>query len=606
MNSNTVTDTNSTFNNNTAIDGHGGAIYNQDSLTITNGTFTNNTSIEGGAIYNFIKVTELDPFNYQIVGMLNVTDSKLLNNNATFGGAIYNLCSEEGFMLPVNNICVVNVNFNSIIGNTASNGTQIYNTEMGNIAVSTINATDNWWGTDNPNTSGNDIVNNGGTCNYDPWNIYPPIAGFTVDQPTGTAPQTVNFTDESSGNVSTYNWDFGDESQDSAEQNPVHTYSLGGTYSVTETVTGPGGSNSTTSTVIITPDTSVPVANASLQSGIFNSNQTVTLTATDNDPNLEIYYTLNGTSPTINSTLYTGPLTISTEGTTTLEFIAEDTAGNISNTVTKNYTIDTIHPTASANTITGLYNTTKNITLTMSEPGTIYYTTDGTTPTTSSNVYSEPIIVNKNTTLRYIAVDDAGNVSSIYTQTYTIDKTIPTASVNVKAGLYNTNKVVTVTMSEPGKIYYTLNGTTPTSISTLYTKPITITSTTTLKYLAIDLASNKSSTYVQNYVIDKTAPKIIKTNPKYYAINVPLKTPLTITFSENILKGINYNDIYVKNLKTGKLVHITKTLSKNTLIISMTKTRLHNDKYIIYIPKNAFKDQAGNIITTYTIPFKTG
>ena len=42
-------------------------------------------------------------------------------------------------MLPVNNICVVNVNFNSIIGNTASNGTQIYNTEMGNIAVSTIN-----------------------------------------------------------------------------------------------------------------------------------------------------------------------------------------------------------------------------------------------------------------------------------------------------------------------------------------------------------------------------------------------------------------------------------------------------------------------------------
>ena len=50
---------------------------------------------EGGAIYNFIKVTELDPFNYQIVGMLNVTDSKLLNNNATFGGAIYNLCSEK-------------------------------------------------------------------------------------------------------------------------------------------------------------------------------------------------------------------------------------------------------------------------------------------------------------------------------------------------------------------------------------------------------------------------------------------------------------------------------------------------------------------------------
>ena len=80
------------------------------------------------------------------------------------------------------------------------------------------------------------------------------------------------------------------------------------------------------------------------------------------------------------------------------------------------------------------------------------------------------------------------------------------------------------------------------------------------KYLAIDLASNKSSINVQNYVIDKVAPTIIKTNPKYNAINVPLTTPLTITFSENILKGINYNDIYVKNVNTGKLVQITKNI----------------------------------------------
>ena len=104
----------------------------------------------------------------------------------------------------------------------------------------------------------------------------------------------------------------------------------------------------------------------------------------------------------------------------------------------------------------------------------------------------------------------------------------------------------------------------------------------------------------------KSAPTIIKTNPKYDAINIPLTTPLTITFSENILKGINYNNIYVKNVNTGKLVQITKTLSKNTLTIKMTKSRLHNDKYIIYIPKDAFKDLAGNQTVAYTIKFKTG
>jgi hypothetical protein len=98
----------------------------------------------------------------------------------------------------------------------------------------------------------------------------------------------------------------------------------------------------------------------------------------------------------------------------------------------------------------------------------------------------------------------------------------------------------------------------------------------------------------------------IKTNPKYNAINVPLTTPLTITFSENILKGITYNNIYVKNVKTGKLVQITKTISKNTLIIKTTKSRLHNDKYIINIPKSAFKDLAGNLTAAYTIKFKTG
>jgi hypothetical protein len=104
---------------------------------------------------------------------------------------------------------------------------------------------------------------------------------------------------------------------------------------------------------------------------------------------------------------------------------------------------------ASANTTSGLYNSTQLVTLTMSETGTIYYTTDGTDPTISSNVYTEPINIPANTitTLKYLA----GNTSKIYTQTYTIDTIPPTASANVKGGVYNTNKVVTLTMSEPLK-----------------------------------------------------------------------------------------------------------------------------------------------------------
>ena len=530
---------------------------------------------------------------------------------------------------------------------------------------------------------GNNTQNNIITVNYPT-----PIASFTANTTSGTAPLNIQFNDQSTGNITEYYWDFGDGNT-STDQNPTHTYNTPGNYTVTETVTGPGGTNSTTSTVNITPDTTAPIANANLASGIFKSNQTVTLSATDNDPNLKIYYTLNGTNPTTSSTIYTGPLTISNEGTTTLEFIAVDTTGNISNTVTQMYTIDTIPPTVTPNTTSGLYNTPQKITLTISKPGTIYYTTDGTTPTNKSNIYTGPInipanttttleylaidtagntspiytqtytidtipptvtpnttsglyntpqkitltiskpgtiyyttdgttptnnntiytesiMVNKNTILKYIAIDYFGNTSPVYTQNYTIDNTMPIVTVNVKGGLSQSNKVVVLTMNKLGKIYYTYSGIIPTLNSTLYTKPINITTSTILTYFAIDSANNKSPIYQQIYIIDKTPPKIVRTNPKSYSINVPLTTPLTITFSENILKGTNYNNIYIKNLNTGKLVQITKTISKNILTIKMTKSRLHNDKYIIYIPKDAFKDLAGNLTAANSIKFKTG
>ena len=242
----------------------------------------------------------------------------------------------------------------------------------------------------------------------------------------------------------------------------------------------------------------------------------------------------------------------------------------------------------------------------MNEAGNIYYTLNGTTPTNTSTLYNGPITVSKNTTLRYIAIDKAGNTSSVYTQTYTIDKTLPAASASVKGGLYNTNKVVTLKMSEAGKIYYTLNGSTPTSKSILYTKPITISSTTTLKYLAIDLANNKSATYIQNYVIDKTAPKVASTTPKNNSKNVSLTSTITIKFSEKISKSTNFSKIYIKNLSTGKIAKSTIiNISGNTITLKMTANRLSLNNYQIYIPTSAVKDTVGNKNSKYVLNFKT-
>ncbi len=71
----------------------------------------------------------------------------------------------------------------------------------------------------------------------------PPVAAFTTDPSPaeGGDSLTVQFVDQSTGDITSWAWDLGDLTS-STEQNPVHTYGIG-TFNVTLTVTGPGGSN---------------------------------------------------------------------------------------------------------------------------------------------------------------------------------------------------------------------------------------------------------------------------------------------------------------------------------------------------------------------------
>jgi len=71
----------------------------------------------------------------------------------------------------------------------------------------------------------------------------PPVAQFTADNTTGLAPFTVSFTDLSTGDITAWQWDFGDSSTSSL-QNPQHTYTKTGIFTVTLSVTGPAGNTS--------------------------------------------------------------------------------------------------------------------------------------------------------------------------------------------------------------------------------------------------------------------------------------------------------------------------------------------------------------------------
>ncbi len=67
-----------------------------------------------------------------------------------------------------------------------------------------------------------------------------PKAEFYADKFTGKPPLTVHFTDASTGNPQRWLWQFGD-GETSEDQNPTHTYTQIGTYTVSLTVDRPGG-----------------------------------------------------------------------------------------------------------------------------------------------------------------------------------------------------------------------------------------------------------------------------------------------------------------------------------------------------------------------------
>lgn len=107
--------------------------------------------------------------------------------------------------------------------------------------------------------------------------------------------------------------------------------------------------------------------------------------------------------------------------------------------------------------------------------------------------------------------------------------------------------------------------------------------------------------------VDFKPPVLTSTYPKNGTIGFSRTATITIKFSEKIKPSTYWSKIYVKNLTTGKIVAISKSISGNTLSIKINSRRYAYNWYKIYIPKCAVKDNAdNNLATEYSIKFKTG
>lgn len=87
-----------------------------------------------------------------------------------------------------------------------------------------------------------------------------PTSNFSANVTSGVYPLTVKFTDESTGIVESWLWDFGDGNT-STQQNPENTYIAPGNYSVNLTVANTGGSSYEKKTDYIWAKHQIPVAN---------------------------------------------------------------------------------------------------------------------------------------------------------------------------------------------------------------------------------------------------------------------------------------------------------------------------------------------------------
>src|SRR6266403_1547989 len=235
--------------------------------------------------------------------------------------------------------------------------------------------------------------------------------------------------------------------------------------------TGSGMADSDVSSATYTIVIKVAPPTFSPAPGSYNQPQSVTLS--DATSGATIYYTTDGSTPTAASTRYTGPILVAS--TTTVKAMAAASGMADSDVSSATYTIKVVPPTFSPGP--GVFNQPQSVTLSDATSGaTIYYTTDGSTPTTASARYTGPISVTRTTTVKAMAAASGMADSDVSSATYTIKVVPPTFSPG--PGVFNQPQSVTLSDATSGAtIYYTTDGSTPTTASARYTGPISVTRT---------------------------------------------------------------------------------------------------------------------------------
>jgi uncharacterized repeat protein (TIGR03806 family) len=233
------------------------------------------------------------------------------------------------------------------------------------------------------------------------------------------------------------------------------------------------------STGVQVPTVTTP---AIIPSGALFTNS-ISITITDATPGAVIYYTLDDSTPATNSLLYSGPFSISNSLTVQAgAFLAGAINSSVASATFTSYVPTVATPVIVPNG--ALFTNSISITLTDAAPGAaIYYTQDGSTPATNSLLYSGPFSISNSLTVRAGAFLTGEINSSVASATFTnYMPTVATPVIIPNGALFTNSISITLTDAAPGAvIYYTQDGSTPATNSLLYSGPLSISNSLTVR-----------------------------------------------------------------------------------------------------------------------------
>lgn len=253
---------------------------------------------------------------------------------------------------------------------------------------------------------------------------------------------------------------------------------------------------------IIPPLVSTPTFTPS--QGIYGEPVNVEITTVDTATT--IYYTLDGSNPDTNSTVFTTPIPI--DSTTRVKAFA--TRSDRTPSIVASATFTMLPPAADTPVFSipgGHYDVAQTVEITSATPGAvIHYALNDDVLNDASPIYSGPITINETTTLKAYASKDTLRTSKVTMATYQIgteQARVDTPAFSLSAGKYmSVQQVAIFTNTKDAIIHYTIDGSEPTDTSDIYITPILIDDSITLKAIAVKQGMLPSAISSSTYIVE--------------------------------------------------------------------------------------------------------